>query len=824
MQIADVRRITTTISDQQGNNVNAGWALSPDGTKLLFRSNSTNLVPGDTNNLYDLFVKDLQTGAVTMVTSDSAGNEGNQHFNSDLFAAFSPDSSKVLFTSAASNLVAGDTNGSIDVFVKDLATGVTTRVSTDAAGNQATLGGGQLTLTQTPDVVFTPDGTKVAFLSASPNLVPNDTNGTAVADIFVKNLATGAITLVSSDSAGNEGNKTSIAQVFSPDGTKIAFLSDATNLVAGDTNNATDIFIKTLATGAITRVSTSGTGVQGDGNSLYFDFSPDGSKIVFYSLASNFAAGDTNARHDVFIKDLSTGAVTMLSVDSGGNEGNDLSYLPQFSPDGHKVAFLSSASNLLPGDTNGRADIFVKNLDTGVLSVVTSDAAGNFGNFVSDKIVFSPDSTKIAFISGSSNLVPGDTNFNGFMDVFVKDLATGEILRTSVSLYGAQADSSSLVMQFSPDGSKLYISSQASTLISGDTNGREDVFEVAFARTTDDTIHGAGLNDRIFGGTGKDSLYGEGGDDYISGGGNSDKMYGGAGNDTLRGDSANDTQYGGSGDDTYRYDSGLDKIIELTGEGDDIIRLRSSFLPEQMSFRPESGGAFSVVLDAGVNELRIEQNNVETLLFGDGFRGNLPSWATWLFAGAGGGALNGSGINDTIVGRGGVDTINGGSGQDSIHGGAGGDTIRGGGSSDKIYGGEGDDILYGDTATDRLYGGNGLDRLEGGAGNDTLTGGAAADTFVFTAAGMDGTSDMVEDFSLAQGDRLDIQNILPAFDPNTQAITDFLQMTTVGANTVMKIDVDGTANGVNWVQVAVLGNATGLTDEQALVNNGTVIV
>jgi Tol biopolymer transport system component len=206
------------------------------------------------------------------------------------------------------------------------------------------------------------DGTAVTFTSTATNLVPGDTNG--VGDIFVKDLATGAITRANTSVVGGQASAGSFSghPALSRDGTKVAFASTASNLVPGDANGRSDVFVKDLVTGAITRVSTSATGEQGNGDSSFPVLSADNSKVAFASTASNLVPGDASGPSDVFVKDLVTGVVTPVSISDGGLHGDGASYDPVLSAGGDRVAFQSEATNLVPGDTNRSMDAFVRDL------------------------------------------------------------------------------------------------------------------------------------------------------------------------------------------------------------------------------------------------------------------------------------------------------------------------------------------------------------------------------------------------------------------------------------------------------------------------------
>ncbi|MFO0983482.1 MAG: calcium-binding protein [Planctomycetota bacterium] len=382
-------------------------AISADGRLIAFDSKLKALVAGDTNAARDVFVNDRQTGATTRVSVDSSGMQGNNH---SYYPAISADGRYVVFTSIATNLVPGDANGAADVFVHDRQTGETARVSVDSQGSEAnwvSWGGG-----------ISADGRRVVFNSAATNLVPGDTNGSP--DVFVHDRQTGATTRASVDSQGGQADADSQQAVISADGRFVAFFSWADNLVPGDTTPfRADIFVHDLATGETTRVSVDSNGAEGNGGSDYPSISADGRFVSFDSSASNLVPGDTNGWLDVFVHDRQTGATTRVSVDSQGVQGNFVSDVPALSGDGRFVAFQSWASNLVAGDTNQHGDVFVHDLLSGETSLASLGAQGEQGNNESVSPAISADGRFAAFTSHATNLVLGDTN--GFLDAFVRD-------------------------------------------------------------------------------------------------------------------------------------------------------------------------------------------------------------------------------------------------------------------------------------------------------------------------------------------------------------------------------------------------------------------
>ncbi|SFK79259.1 beta strand repeat-containing protein [Falsiroseomonas stagni] len=312
----------------------------------------------------------------------------------------------------------------------------------------------------------------------------------------------GGFARVTETAAGVKANNRTDVFAISPDGTKIAFVTEASNLVPGDTNGKRDIFVKDLYTGELTIVSRGVSGAEANGAAyIGFLFSPDGTKLAFYSDATNLGPTDTNNRTDLYIKDLITGAVTLESVIPGGAEPNAYFSHLAYSPDGKSIAFVSNATTLVPGVTGGFDNVYVKNLATGAYTLVSSNAAGANANNYVELPVFSPDGTKIAFASPASNLVPNDTNGTPSSnlpytyDIFIKDLLTGAITRVSTASDGSELETAAARgVSFSPDGAKIFFrltvdtgSTTRTTLMEKDlvTGELTDVFAAAGATIPD---------------------------------------------------------------------------------------------------------------------------------------------------------------------------------------------------------------------------------------------------------------------------------------------------------------------------------------------------
>jgi len=407
---AITERINLSSGGTQANADSVYPAISADGSVVAFCSGATNLVSKDGNRKPDVFARERAASLTTLVSMSSSGVQGKMDSNE---CAVSADGRFVAFCSSADNLVPGDTNGQSDVFVRDRLTGVTERVSVNSAGEQGNEWSGWFPV---PTVSISANGQFVAFTSHASNLVAGDTNGKY--DVFVRDRTAGITERVSVSTSGAQGDDDSWFPSISADGRCVAFSSYATNLVPGDTNAKEDIFVRDLVAGTTERVSVTSSGGQGNDHSRQPSISGDGRVVAFMSYANNLAAGDTG-HIDVFVHNGDTGLTECVSVSSSGEIGNADSNWPSISADGRWVAFASAASNLVSSDTNATDDVFVHDCSTGLTERVSVSGASVEGNGWSDWPSISGDGRFVAFRSWASNLVPSDTN--GFADIFVRD-------------------------------------------------------------------------------------------------------------------------------------------------------------------------------------------------------------------------------------------------------------------------------------------------------------------------------------------------------------------------------------------------------------------
>jgi len=399
---------STDAGGVQGNDDSYSIDITSDGRFVVFESFATNLVPGDTNAKQDIFWKDLQTGDIVRCSTDAGGTQADDFSSEPVISA---GERYVAFVSRATNLGCGGTNGFDDIFRKDLYTGAIVCCSTDdmdCPSNGPSYG---------PPAISA-DGRYVTFLSQATNLVDGDINGKS--DIFRKDLQTGEIALCSTNAAGVQANDHSERPSMSDDGRYVAFGSPATNLVTPDTNGWYDNFRKDMVTGAVVLCSP-GIGGEANDDSYPQTISADGRYVAYLSYATNLVDGDTNGKSDIFRYDALTGSVERCSITAAGVQGNDDCERPCISGDGRFVVFPSEASNLVSGDTNAKSDVFRKDMQTGAIECASTNAAGQIRQGWSDVPAVNADGRYVVFSSDAPDLVPGYTAGHG--DVYRKELA-----------------------------------------------------------------------------------------------------------------------------------------------------------------------------------------------------------------------------------------------------------------------------------------------------------------------------------------------------------------------------------------------------------------
>jgi Tol biopolymer transport system component len=379
--VRDLVAGTTTLAtpNAAGTDAADGWIndfeLSPDGTKVLWPTNADDLGPNDhdrppydhgtvtDDDDMDVYVHDLVAGTTSLVSVNAAGTD-SADTRTDA-AWFNADGTKVQFSSAATDLVPGDTNGRADAFERDLATGVTTRI--------------ELSPTASTIPRSSADGSVIAFQTTSNDLGPTDSDCSATlppfppmtracSDVYVRDVATGATSLVSANAAGTDsadGDSTLLG--LSPDGTKVLFESWAGDLGPADAGYDLDLYLHDRTTGTTTLVTVSADGTDGldSGNvAIYHATSPDWTKVAFGTMATNLGPTDTNGTFDVYVRDLAAGTTTLVSHtrSSATTTGDGTSLPGSFSPDGRKLVYRSRATDLVATDTNGRLDVFVASL------------------------------------------------------------------------------------------------------------------------------------------------------------------------------------------------------------------------------------------------------------------------------------------------------------------------------------------------------------------------------------------------------------------------------------------------------------------------------
>jgi Tol biopolymer transport system component len=510
-----------------GNGNSLAGQVSTNGRYVVFQSDASDPLPGDTNGVSDIFVRDLQTGSNILVSVAADGSWGN---GASTDPVMTPDGRYVAFISSATNLVAGDTNGIADVFVRDLVNGTTRLVTGGASGVDVSA------------PVMTPDGRFVAYAATAPGLAAGIASSNT-GEVYVCDLVSN-ITIWASSNATSEAanlllltNAASYHPVISDDGRYVAFKSGWANGAAPPSGSgvpAVLIFRRDSADGTLTTISTNGfpawpqnDDVYGpemspDGRFVVFvatnqyagcltvqlwdanagtnlnvsvamdgslptnsisdspAVSADGRFVVFMSNATNLTGNAVSNGFHIYCRDVQAGTTQLIDVDTNGaGSANPVAAVPVMSSNGWYVAFACRGGGLVNGDQNGFFDVYLRDLNNNTTELISQHDPG-LNPQTGDNLSFlapsalSDDGRKIAFTSLADDLVPDDSNGN--MDVLVYDTQAGTNALVSVGMDGNSGAgfSSSLVM--SADGRFVAFVSTATNLVANDTNGAADIF------------------------------------------------------------------------------------------------------------------------------------------------------------------------------------------------------------------------------------------------------------------------------------------------------------------------------------------------------------
>jgi|GEM_PF-919914 len=409
--------ITKGSSGLGGNSDSLHSLVSADGTKVAFQSRATDLISGITTNTQDnIFLYDVTTGVTTLVTTGSSGVGGNgpsQH------ASISADGTKIAFTSSATDLITGTpTNTQQNVFLYDVTTGVTTLVTTGSSG----VGGNG------PSIVpyIAADGTKIVLTSSATDLITGTPTNTQ-SNVFLYDVTTGVTTLVTTGSSGSGGDAFSGSASISADGTKIAFSSWATDLITGtSTNTRSNVFLYDVTTGVTTLVTTGTSGNGGDASSGSMSISSDGSAIVLTSSATDLIAGTVTSGQQIFVYDIGTNLMTLVSAGSSGVGGNfpsfgSIPFITSISANGDTVVFYSNATDLVPGITTNGTNVFLYDVTAEMMTLVSagSSGVGGGGTHWSGYPSISADGNSVTFWSVSNDLISGVTTASPPPQIFL---------------------------------------------------------------------------------------------------------------------------------------------------------------------------------------------------------------------------------------------------------------------------------------------------------------------------------------------------------------------------------------------------------------------
>ena len=397
-----------------GSNSSERPSISADGTKIAFSGYATDLIPGTTisSGNREIFLYDVVTGTTKLITAGPLG-EGSNGFSH--YAVISADGSKIAFMSTATDLVGANANGNYNVFVYDVTSGVTKLVTAGPLGDGMDSGWGWA-------ISISADGSKIAFGANATDLVGANAGGGD--NVFLYDATSNTTTLISKGAGLLGGDAPSNLPTVSADGSKVVFVSQATDLIAGSTTNSNrNVFLYDVATGTTSLITKGPSPYSGSDNGCNFrpvDISVDNNLIVFSSCATNLISGITaNGNENVYLYNVATGVTKLVTAGASGVGGDNNSHPASISANGSVIGFASNATDLISGVTTDGSNMNVYTYDvaTGRIELITGGLSGIGGDNGSTRPVFSASGCTITFHSYATDLISGVT-MNGFGDVY----------------------------------------------------------------------------------------------------------------------------------------------------------------------------------------------------------------------------------------------------------------------------------------------------------------------------------------------------------------------------------------------------------------------
>lgn len=456
----------------EGNRDSTGPSISADGRYVVFASEAFDLIPDDLNRRIDVYLYDRAGGETTLLSRGS-GLEVERERSSE--PVISADGRFVAYSTWDKNLLPEGTHYSgIMVLTRD--TGELYMASRSTAG--------ELPIGWATQPSISADGRYITFLSNASNLIDGlDGNCSPFdwycEDVYLHDRTTGQTIVVSRHEDGWLADETSSHPAVSADGRVVVFDSLATNLLTGQPGapdipaGTSQVYAYDVADAQLSLVSRTDAGAAADGQSYAPAVSPDGRLVAFASMAANLAPA-APAASNVYLHDRDTGQTTLLTCGGGGANANGDSWAPAFSPDGRYLAFSSLADNLVPGDTNGQRDVFICDLETATLALVSRAGNGATGNGDSDNPTLADGGHFVAFETRATNM--GGGVGGQALDVALRDQQTGETRVITARPLSWQGNSESRFPAISADGRFIAFGSYATNLVPGDDNGRWDIF------------------------------------------------------------------------------------------------------------------------------------------------------------------------------------------------------------------------------------------------------------------------------------------------------------------------------------------------------------